>query len=316
MKEKDQRCMDLQESLDRTKRELNSHAHLSSSVGTQVSCSDNLEGAGGREQTPSLSSHYIPTHTSNQRLPQPMSTTAATTAMPTSVAAAPSTRPDSGGAMRRFPAKDRIKSPRRRSLRSVSPRTSSGDLLDSSLDHEMRAAGFEVNDSFDSSEGVGFSDPNLDGLVLESDPSFDARDEREKEIGGTGGMSQKNVGGLEPSTRTIAWEEKEERKVEEGVGSVRSDGGDDSGGFGGGTDQAQATSSGTVEGGGEGTEGQELLSSLLGGRDGDRQQQQPDEREDTMNASGQFSCSSEGELLTVSPGGKGQILQQKMLVCI
>lgn len=77
---------------------------------------------------------------------------------------------------KRFP-KDRIRSPVRRGLRSHSPKTSSGDLLDSSLDNEMRAAGVDVNDSFDSSEGVGFSDTNLDTSVVESDHSLVIKEE-------------------------------------------------------------------------------------------------------------------------------------------
>lgn len=65
----------------------------------------------------------------------------------------------------------------RRGLRSHSPRTSSGDLMDSSLDNEMRAAGVDVNDSFDSSEGVGFSDTNVESSVLGSDHSLVTREE-------------------------------------------------------------------------------------------------------------------------------------------
>lgn len=81
-------------------------------------------------------------------------------------------RPDSPH--KRFP-KDRIRSPVR--LRSHSPKTSSGDLMDSSLDNEMRAAGVDFNDSFDSSEGVGFSDTNIDTSALESDLSLATREE-------------------------------------------------------------------------------------------------------------------------------------------
>lgn len=204
--------------------------------------------------------------------------------------------------MRRFSARDRIKSPRHRSHRSLSPMASSREVLDSSLDHEMRAAGFDVNDSFDSSEGVGFSDTNLDVLVLDSDPSFDPRDKREKEVGGRD-VSQNT----EPST---AWEEKEQGKVEDGV----SDGGDGSGRLGKGTDQAQATSSGTlegcvVEGGADvvGAGGQELLSRLLGAGEVDKKQQ-PDEGDgdDVMDQSGQLSCNSDGELLAANTSEKGK----------
>lgn len=91
--------------------------------------------------------------------------------------------------------KRRIKSPVRKSLRSHSPRTSSGDVLDSSLDNEMRAAGYEVNDSFDSSEGVGFSDTNIDTSLLESDNSLAIKEDIKAKLPKTGHSSK------------LAWEE-------------------------------------------------------------------------------------------------------------
>lgn len=44
----------------------------------------------------------------------------------------------------------------------------SRDPLNSSLDCEMKAAGVEITDPYDSSEGAGFSDTNLSTLSLES----------------------------------------------------------------------------------------------------------------------------------------------------
>lgn len=66
----------------------------------------------------------------------------------------------SDSSSKRFP-KDRIRSPVQRGMGS--PRTSSGDQLDLSLDNEMRAVGVDVSDSFDSSEGVGFSEASIHG---------------------------------------------------------------------------------------------------------------------------------------------------------
>jgi len=66
-------------------------------------------------------------------------------------------RPVSGG--RRF-NRERVKSPVHK-LRSPQTNLSSGDL-DMSLENEIRAAGYEIDDSFDSSEGVGFSETTLD----------------------------------------------------------------------------------------------------------------------------------------------------------
>ena len=98
------------------------------------------------------------------------------------------TQPDPAASSRK-----RIRSPIRRSLRSHSPKTSSGDLLDSSLDNEMRAAGVDVDDSFDSSEGVGFSDSNLDTSVLGSDQS----------------VTKEGAG--RPHPLRTAWEEQQQR---------------------------------------------------------------------------------------------------------
>lgn len=107
------------------------------------------------------------------------------------------TRSDSPS--KRFP-KDRIRSPVRRSLRSHSPRTSSGDLMDSSLDNEMRAAGVDVNDSYDSSEGIGFSDTNVESSVLGSDHSLVMKEEGSD-------PSVKKVPQVDPPPHRTAWTE-------------------------------------------------------------------------------------------------------------
>ena len=79
-------------------------------------------------------------------------------------------RPVSGG--RRF-SRERVKSPVHR-LRMGSPRTSlSGGDLDMSLENEIRAAGYEIDDSFDSSEGVGFSEITLDDPCHDSTHSLE-----------------------------------------------------------------------------------------------------------------------------------------------
>ena len=80
-------------------------------------------------------------------------------------------RPVSGG--RRFRG-ERVKSPVHR-LCMASPRTSlSGGDLDLSLDNEIRAAGYEIDDSFDSSEGVGFSETTLDDPCHDSTHSLES----------------------------------------------------------------------------------------------------------------------------------------------
>ena len=142
-----------------------------------------------------------------------------------------------GGGSKRFP-KERIRSPIRRGVRSHSPRTSLGDLLDSSLDNEMRVAGFEVNDSFDSSEGVGLSDTNLDVSVMESDHSLATREE----VGGGGVAGAEGHEPLRKPSHRMAWEEEQ-------------------------VDQAQASDRGKEEvGGGKGVaDGQGVLTNLVDG---------------------------------------------------
>ena len=56
--------------------------------------------------------------------------------------------------------KSRIRSPVKRTSASGSGGVNDADV---SLDNEMRLAGYDVTDPYDSSEGVGFSDTNLDG---------------------------------------------------------------------------------------------------------------------------------------------------------
>ena len=69
-------------------------------------------------------------------------------------------------------SRERVKSPVHRDiarLRLSSPRASTGEL-DQCLEYEMKAAGVEITDSYDSSEGVGFSDDaNLDDTLHEQD---------------------------------------------------------------------------------------------------------------------------------------------------
>lgn len=134
-------------------------------------------------------------------IPREIAVTTATDMMPASTEGTQKpipavTKVRAEGGSKRFP-KERIRSPVRRNLRPHSPRTSSGDLLDSSLDNEMRAAGVDVNDSYDSSEGVGFSDTNLDVSVLGSDLSM-AREEG----GDPAHNSQRR-----PHPHRTAWEE-------------------------------------------------------------------------------------------------------------
>ena len=314
MSEKDQRCADLQATVDKAREDLEALSHTASlhSMGTQVDIVDDKEAARSRTvslpSTSSMSSHDTPIDNSMQVLTKslkslPTTTEAeATVATPTSMAPALLARSGSGGGPRQFPSKDRIRSPKRRSLRSLSPRTSSGELQDSSLDHEMRAAGFDFTNSGDSSEGVEFSEPNLDAVVLESDPSFEKN------------MAEKTQEGVGLPLPTVAWEEKAESKENGGVTSDALDRV-----LQRGTDQAQATSDSNVdecvtkEEGHAEDDSQALLNRLLPGGGVD-DYHLPDDGEDTMNESSHLSYSSDGEQPT-SLGAKGQNKPGKEVVC-
>ena len=276
MRKSDQKCTELQAALDRS-IEVKLCPRPGSSIGTQVDYDRDRMGC---EESPPSSSLLLKSrdtlaHAVKQRR-QHRAATASTTGTP-------STRPSSGGLMKRVPAKDWAKSSRHRSLRSLSPKTSSGDLLDSSLDYEMRAAGFGVNDSFDSSEGGCFSDPNLDGVVLDSDPSLEARDKaiRQRDV-----AEEKTSCWVEPSTSTTAGEKKD-KKVVECVQSARNGGGNCSGGLCKGSDQNQPTANGVD------VEEQRLFEGVLGGNEGDSQKKPSGEGTDTTVVSGLFSHSTD-----------------------
>lgn len=91
----------------------------------------------------------------------------------TTAATATATTATSTTSPKKF-SRERVKSPVHRDiarLRMNSPKTSTGDL---SLEFEMKAAGFEVTDSYDSSECVGFmsDDANLDDTLHEQDSNL------------------------------------------------------------------------------------------------------------------------------------------------
>jgi len=281
--EKERLCSSLQATVDQTKQELEvlSHTASSHSMGTQVDLPD-----GSKEEPKPSGTVSVPTFQStNSRdaltsiaKPLPTATEAeATTAV--SVAAVSLTRSNSDGAYpRQFsPSKNqRARSPKRR---PPMPRTSSGEIHDTSLDHEMRAAGFSLNESGDSSEGVGFSDSNLDVAELELDPAH---------------KTQRQDG---PPLPKVAWEEK---KTE--------------GGAGGGvlqreTDPAQATLDGSEAKDPEEGDSQAQLNKLLSGS-----KMEPDSDEDTMNDTmndtSHYSYDSEGDLPPSSSGRKGHTMRE------
>ena len=294
--EKERLCSSLQATVDQTRQELEAVSHTASShsMGTQVDLPD------GKEELKPSGTVSVPTFQSvNSRdavlasfatKPLPTTTEAEATAA-TSTTSVPFARSNSDGGLprRQFsPSKpQRTRSPKRR---PPMPRTSSGELHDTSLDHEMRAAGFSLNESGDSSEGVGFSDPNLDVVELELDSSH---------------KTQQQDG---PPLPKVAWEEKT--------------GGGGAGGGGSGvlqreTDQAQATLDGGIvepaaAGGGGGVakeaeedDSQAQLNKLLSGT-----KTEPDSDEDTMNDTSHYSYDSEGDLPPSSSGRKGQTIMR------
>ena len=131
----------------------------------------------------------------------------------------------------------RVKSPvKRASAAAAGVDTAEGDV---SLDNEMRLAGIELTDPYDSSEGLGFSDTNMEGSSLlsleEAAPQRDAGGEDE---GGRGGEKE--------------GEKEREREGEEG------------GREGAGDGEGEGGREGAGEGGGEG--GREGAGEGEGGR--------------------------------------------------
>ncbi len=298
-KEKDQQNSSLQSALDKAREELEVLAHTNSShsMGTQV----DLPRASGQDavttkahRTQSLSSvpsetnqDHPPVHASLQQLTQslPLATEVnASFSTPTSAAALSYARANIGSVLKHSTSKERIRSPKRRSLRSLSPKTSSGELQDSSLDHEMKAAGFDFTESGDSSEGAGFSEPIMDSIT---DLEMDSSPHKLKEEG-------------EPPRPTVAWEDNAKRAEAESGSSLR------------GTDQAQANAgAGGQEGASGGTEeedGQAQLNRLLSGGGANH-----DDGQDTTNESSHYSYVSDEEL---PPSSEVKGMEVSCYVCV
>lgn len=88
----------------------------------------------------------------------------------------------------------RIKSPVKRTSASASGGVTDADV---SLDNEMRLAGYDITDPYDSSEGVGFSDTNLDGSSMLSLDVEGVRDCGEGVLSGRSVTSGENELGRE-----------------------------------------------------------------------------------------------------------------------
>ena len=112
-------------------------------------------------------------------------------------------RPASAGERRvkseRRSSRERVKSPVK-GQRTSHPGVGEADA---SLDNEMRLAGYEITDPYDSSEGVAFSDTNLDSSLISL----------EDEGGSKGGDSVQSLGGGRSEPRPL--EQVEEEPEEE-----------------------------------------------------------------------------------------------------
>ena len=112
----------------------------------------------------------------------------------------------------------RIKSPSKRTSATGSGCVEDADV---SLDNEMRLAGYDLTDPYDSSEGVAFSDTNLDGSSM---LSFDDEGTRE---GGESTMSTRSPGSGREKGAVVEEEQGSESRtlVEEGSDVIMSGGG-------------------------------------------------------------------------------------------
>ena len=146
----------------------------------------------------------IPLQTSLPEKPTPSSDPISVPPPPPStsepIVPAPSGTTSSRG-VKNITSEQRVKSAgRSRRVKSPVKRAGSRDQADVSLDNEMRLVGVEMTDSYDSSEGIGFSDTNLDGssALLSLDEEGGGR----REGGGEGGR------GISESPH-LAWVEEE-----------------------------------------------------------------------------------------------------------
>lgn len=96
-------------------------------------------------------------------------------------------------------SKLRIKSPVKRTSASGSGGVNDADV---SLDNEMRLAGYDVTDPYDSSEGVGFSDTNLEGSSVLSLDMEGVRDSGEGVLSARSLTSAENEPGKEGEGQT------------------------------------------------------------------------------------------------------------------
>ena len=119
-------------------------------------------------------------------------------------------------------SRDRVTSPLgykvQRSIGGTSGVGVTGEA-DISLDNEMRLAGCEITDPYDSSEGVGFSDTNLDcsGVSLDEEGAREAGGDSVTSLRGGGGGGGE-MGGMHALERDVEKKTEEERKEEEEAG--------------------------------------------------------------------------------------------------
>ena len=288
MREKDSRCLELQEALDKFNSEAKPLIMPGVNVGTQVDCEERLS-----PLSPSFRSQDILAHATKHRTQHTAPITAAAAAATASLLK----RRNSGSMTKRPSSRDRMMSPRRQSYRSPSPRRNSGDL-----DHEMREAGFDIDNSLEGVTGVDVNRPDVSKLASDSDCIFDTEEQTIKS--GRSDIANNILTGVESPTQS--WERIEEREEEKGV---KNDSGSDRLGREIDYDLVPA------DGGGEkilkameGQEGQQLLShQLLAGGDGHRQQDQPGGRDEESVTFGsvEFAHGSGGELLVGSSHGGG-----------
>ena len=188
-----------------------------SDVGLQTSFNASPEKTSPSHETLSPQSTKESPSSRTQSHPPPTSVAPSTSASDRRVKS--SDRPSNTGERRVKSAgkSRRIKSPSKRTSATGSGGVEDADV---SLDNEMRLAGYDLTDPYDSSEGVAFSDTNLDGSSM---LSFDDEGTRE---GGESAMSTRSPGSGREKGAAVEEEQGSESRtlVEEGS-DVRMSGG-------------------------------------------------------------------------------------------
>ena len=221
LKKKQDEIRQLASELDQ-QQEAATHCQPPSSSSLPPACSVSLQTSftpSPEKQTPGNTSKFVSPQSDTQQAPSSSNTQPPPPCSSSTSAAGDrrvkiSDHPSSVGERRVKSAGKprRIKSPVKRA--GVASGSGVTDAADTSLDNEIRVAGYDMTDPYDSSEGVTFSDTNLDGSSM---LSLDEEGTR----GYAAGVGEGGVSTVPPPTsgvnefHPLGWVERESERITE-----------------------------------------------------------------------------------------------------